>query len=258
MKTVARAVLMTACAMAASSASAQVIITQWNFNNLPVAVNNSPAPNIGSGQAIVLGMDNTYGTPNASQANADVLIGDVGSSDPIQSATERRSWRVRGGPVPGGGNANGWSSQAPQYTQGAQFNVSTVGFTGIRVSFDLQTTTQGPRNWQLQYTVDGTGWINAGAVGTSIGADAWNNNNVFDFGSLGITAVENNPLFGIRIVSAFDPTQGIYLNNQNPPAPLNNSSGNWRYDMITVTGIPTPGVAATLAMGGLLGLRRRR
>lgn len=243
----------------APAALAQAVITRWDFQNLAVGLNSAPAPSTGAGVATALGMDNTFNA-NPSQTLADVLSGDPGSSDPV-GGTAHRGWRVRGGPVaPANLPANGWSSNAPLFSQGAQFSASTTGFENIVVSYDLFTTTQGVRNWQLQYTVNGTSWINAGSVGQTIGQDRWNNNNTFDFGAAGITGVNDNPLFGIRIVSTVNPVTGTYLNSATVAAPLNNTSGNWRYDMITISGtvIPAPASAVLVAMGMVAAGRRRR
>ena len=46
-----------ACDVNRSSAE---VITQWNFGTVTSAPYNNPAPDIGSGAASVLGMDNNY------------------------------------------------------------------------------------------------------------------------------------------------------------------------------------------------------
>ena len=55
-------------------------------------------------------------------------------------------------------------------------------------------------------------------------------------------SVENNPLFGFKIVNAATDTDCV----NNGGTPYNNSSGNWRYDNVTVggtAGTPRPATA---------------
>lgn len=250
------ALLLTA-GLASSALNAQ-IITRWDFQNDAVGVNNSPAPSTGGGTAMVLGMNNTLNTVT-SVAAADIFGGNSanGSTDPVQGGTPTiaRGWRVRGGAAPSGPSANGWSSFAPQYSQGAQFSASTLGFTQIVASYDLYVTDRGPAHWQFQYTTDGLAWTNAGGVGfANLAGDRWYNSNIVDL--TGIAAVENNIAFTIRIVTAYAPGTTTYL--AADAGPMSNTSGNWRFDMVTITSVPTPAAAGLLALAGLAALRRRR
>ena len=284
-----------AAASFAGRASAQgddPILADWTFNNVPVATNNSPAPAIGAGTAAGLGMTNgytyPYTPPTVGATNNDDIIVTAGSS--TNSGTDQ-AWRIRGltnaaGPP---GSANGWNTAAPQYTQGAQFSVSTLHTSNIVVKYDWFTTNQGVADQQFQYTVDGTNWINQKtsislAAGPNVGLNvaspnAFNNNITIDFGALGIHTVDNDPAFAIRMVSAYDQT----FNNTTPNAGTgltgfgttytgasggvyNDTSGNWRFDNVIVSGttIPTP-EPASIVMAGLglvslfyCGWRRRR
>ncbi len=214
-----------ACACSAS-AFASITITQWNFQNFAIGINNTPVPSSGSGSATELGMTNTLNTVR-SVAASDIFGGNSagGSTDPIQSGTPQiaRAWRFRGGAAPGGPSANGWSSNASLQTQGAQFNASTVGFSGISVSFDLYVTDRGPRNWQVQYTFDGAIWTNIGAAGTAgLGDDRWYNSNVVDLSS--IAGADNNADLGIRVVSTYGAGTTQYFAADN--GPMSNTSGN--------------------------------
>jgi hypothetical protein len=239
---------------AAFSASAQTTVTAWTFNNLPVAANNSPAPSTGTGTATPLGMTNSYTYSNGttgSVAAADVLAGSGGNLT--------LEWRVRGS-TPN----NGWNLSAPQYTQGAQFSASTVGFGGITFNYGWISTNQGVRNLQAQYTTDGSTWANAGAL--QVATTAAYQNLSIDFNGLGLTGVDNNANFGVRLVSAFDPTfvgSTSYTSatlTGGLPVAYNNNSGNWRFDNISITAaVPETGSLVMLALGlPLLALALRR
>jgi hypothetical protein len=240
---------------AAQQASAG-IITQWTFENQPITgappYNNSPTPSTGTGTAIVLGMTNSYGTPDPSVASSDILS-DPGSSDPLS----QQAWRIRGQGA-GSNVANGWSSLAPQYSQGAEFDVSTLGVNGIKISFDWQPTNRGVEDVELQYNVNvanTAGWVNAGLFSNTVVGGVWNNGNSVDLSSVGATA--NDPNFGIRIVSAYHTGMSTYLDTTG--SPLNNNSGNIRLDNVTISSVPEPGslflISGALALG--IALRRK-
>lgn len=233
----------------ASVAVGSVVITAWNFEELPTGINNTPSPSVGAGSATQLGMTNNFTSP-PSTAGADVL-------NQNGSTTPGRVWRIRGA---GTGSGNGWHQNAPQYSQGAQFLVDTTLYENIVLTYDWQPTTQGVKHQQVQYTVDGSTWVNVGPVVVGPASEAWVNNITVDFGALGITAVNDNPLFGIRIVSAHapdGPNAGLYVNLAGNP--INNTSGNWRLDSITIRGtvIPEPAALGVLAVGPLVLARRR-
>jgi hypothetical protein len=191
---------------------------------------------------------------------ADIFGGNSanGSTDPLQGGTPTiaRGWRVRGTNAPGTPSANGWSSFAPQFSQGAQFNAPTTSYAGITVSYDIYVTDRGPAHWQLQYTLDGSSWTSAGPVGfANLMGDRWYNNNVVSL--TGVSGADNNPLFGIRVVSVWGPGTSQYF-AADGGAPTN-TSGNWRFDMVTIAAaVPTPGATGALALGGLFAARRRR
>jgi hypothetical protein len=269
--------LVCACVLAAFAAnrSAAAVITRWGFPTMNTGPINSPAPDVGSGTASVLGMDNhfTFSSNNVitgsgtftpgtifgtvSTASADIL-GTSGDPNGFLNA-----WRVRG-PSNNqngvGGLGNGWDLAAPQYSQGAQFSVSTSGFTNITFHADWFTTTQGVRNLQVQYTTNGTSWTNIGPllVAVSNGFEQINQ----DF--TGVAGVANDPNFGVRLVSAYDPTlTGINAGNYGSAdgqqaGVYNNNSGNWRFADVTVSGTVAPAAAvpepSSLLLCGLAGL----
>ena len=237
-----------------SAAQAQNAITAWTFDNLPVAINYNPAPSTGSGVAVSLGMTNSYNSTNS------IGIPDV-QSKTGSSSGGANCWRIRGaGAAPNGGN--GWSSSAPIGTQGGQFSASTAGFYAIQVSCDVNESAQGERNLQIQYTTDGTNWNNAtnvtsGGIATvatntssantvngvyvklsSGGTGGWNNLIKADL--TGITGVDNNTNFAVRIVSA---STGVDCVNATGGA-LNNTSGNWSVDNIVISGIAVQPITA--------------
>ena len=179
---------------------------------------------------------------------------------------------------------NGWNLAAPQNTQGAKFSFNTTGFNNLVFSYDVFSTNQGVRDQQIQYTANGgTTWTTVGATGTGLGGilagnpganvgvntggvlynimtpNDFINGITVDFGALGIHSVDNNPNFGVRIVSIFDPTftptNTTYTSATIANGAYNNNSGNWRFDNVTLTGAAVPEPASVVLAGlGLVGL----
>jgi hypothetical protein len=236
----------------ASGASHATTITQWTFQSTNSGPDNNPAPDFGAGVASVLGMTNTYlltsgstitgtgtftgGTTVATQSTAFADV-TATSGDPNGFAN---AWRVRGA-GPGSNAGNGWALQAPEYSQGAQFSVSTVGYTGISFHFDWFTTTQGVLNMQEQYTLNGTTWININAPLTAVSNGFYATPLTIDFSS--IAGANNDPNFGVRLVSAYNtslqfPNYGSADGGQN--GYYNNNSGNWRFADVYFNGTAVP------------------
>jgi len=263
-------------------------ITAWNFQNDAVAVNNSPAPSTGAGTASSIGMD-IYPTPNVGVTTDDVLVGKNSDTGANGVANTTNTWRVRA-QAGTNGAANGWSSLAPIGTQGAVFAASTVGYSAINVSFDWYSTTQGEANLQLEYTDDGVTWNNvpitlggsdaglaaltnslSGSSNTVVGS--YVSDNLLNNGSMagqdwftGLTATindpaaANNPNFAIEMVNASTGADDV----STAGTALNNNSGNWRFDNISISGtavaVPEPStwvLAAFGAIGLALSVRRR-
>jgi hypothetical protein len=241
--------------------AAAAVITQWDFGTVHSAPDNSPAPNVGTGTATVLGMTNNYVYTNSNTITGTgtftngthIVTGSTASADVLATAGdpngEANAWRVRGA-----GPGNGWNLAAPQYSQGAQFSTSTAGYTNISFHFDWFSTTQGVKNLQEQYTLNGTTWININAPLTAV-SNGFAPTQTINFS--GIAGVANDPNFGVRLVSAYDPTLPI-LNYGSADGGqggyYNNNSGNWRFADVGFTGtaigaVPEPSTWAMMLLG---------
>lgn len=246
------------------SQAQQPTIIQWNFEALPIGTTLNPAPSInnsaGAESAAAIGMQLFNGVTTN---NPDVLAGASGDTGVNGIADLTQEWRIRGN------TGNGWTSTAGIGTQGAQFNVDTTGYANPTVSFDWYLTTQGEGRLQLEYTDDGINWSNVpitipvAELGTNIvlinntlGSDTKSVPGYYVssitsgqewYTNLSATITDpqaaNNPNFGVRLVNASTGTSCV----NSKGAALNNSSGNWRFDNINITGqgLPKPFVAWT-------------
>lgn len=196
---------------------AQTIITQWNFNSVPPDASNATGSTVAStGAGTLLNIGGTAASFASASASG-------GSSDPATADNTGLALTT----FPAQGTANN--------TAGISFAASTAGYHDIIISYDLRHSNTGPRHEQLQYTADITAtspsWINfaldAGALGDTWFARSYNLS--------AITALNNNPNAGFRVVAAFDPATGTYAASNT--ASTYASSGTWRFDMVTIKGI---------------------
>lgn len=202
----------------------QVTITQWNFDQ------QNLNPSTGNGTATTTGGTTTSfatGNPNL------------------------YAWSTT--TYPEQGLASG--------TAGVQFNVSTLGYNTIAISWENRNSNTAANRTRLQYTINGTDWLNfeasdANATNINDGNPAGFDNGRYitdaadwyfrtaDFS--GITSVEQNPLFAVRLVTEFaDGTNYAATTTGSSYA----SNSTIRFENVTFTGIagtPDPTITSVL------------
>lgn len=190
----------------------QTNFTVWNFNNL------TALPSVGTGVITTIG--GTTSTFASGAANG-------GSSD---TAAVNNAFNTTGYPA----------QNTASKTAGVQMAVSTVGFQNIQLRFDQRLSNTACNTYVVQYTTDISAaipiWTDAqvftftpAPVGTG---DVWYNLRNTNLSA--ITALNNNPNAGFRIVSAFDPIAGMYLAARSSSTYA--TSGTSRFDMIAISG----------------------
>ena len=169
--------------------------------------------------------------------------------------------------TPGGANS-GWNtaSYPPQGTSnktaGVQFNVSTLGYHNLLLTWEERHSNTASKYARLQYTTDGSSFLD----GDVITMTSTNNDWVLYSSDLsGVAGVNNNPNFGFRIVAEWEST-AIGNSNANYAGTVGSygTSGTMRFDLVSVYGDPGVGpvlgsttisniIGTTLTYGGGVG-----
>ena len=204
--------------VAASQAARADELAVWNFNDSD------------------LNVDHGSGTLTSNLNVANILFAAGTTNNARQGDPAGQALSLQGGTS----NANNGRNLT--------FNVSTLGFSNIVVSFATQGTSTGFNSNQFQYSVDGVNFIDFGSPYTP--ATAFGTLPIV-FSLAAIIALENNPNAAFRIV----------FNGAT------SSTGNNRIDNFVVEGtttttttIPEPASALLLltGLGGLYKARRRK
>ena len=139
--------------------------------------------------------------------------------------------------------------------------MSTVGFSGITVSYDQIGSATGPGHFDFEYSTDGTTFTSFGSIYNLVSAPSWNPNTPsgsgaesFSFDLSSITALNNISAAYFRVVDQSATTGGA-INGGNV-----GTGGTGRIDNFVVA-VPEPSTIALAGIGGvaaLLAFRRRR
>jgi hypothetical protein len=218
-------------------------ITQWNFNN------STTTPSTGTGiLSLVGGVTSTFNTGSPE---------DTGSPNEALQTTAYPA------------------STAGSGTAGVEYAVSTVGFAGsIQISLDFRQSGTASRFFQLELSTDGstfsaptTGIGAFGTVNSPNTATSFSNGGLYsdNAGTGSQTFVEgisytlpagspyaNNANFAFEFVSVFDPSNGTSYTAAGPTSTYA-TTGNTRFDEVTVGQVPEPS-AAVAALAGIFGL----
>jgi hypothetical protein len=209
------------CLALGISAHAQILITKWDFN----AANLQPST--GSGTISLIG-----GTTATFAGGFD---------------DENVGWRTANYPAQGLDNL----------TAGIQVQVSTVGKTGITLSYAVRHGIESANRQSVLWSTDNSNYQPAQvftfAPQASGTGDTWYTRTV-DLPS----AANNQPNLYIRIVSNFTPGLSAYTASQL--GTTYSGSGPWRFDDVSFSAVPEPATSAAAAAAALIGfalLRRR-
>jgi len=194
-------------------------------------------------------------TPSSTQSGVLADIG-TGTASAFHS-TAATVWSIPSG----NGSSNSWSANNWNLNDYFQFAASSVGFSGITVSYDQVGSATGPKTFALQYSTDGSSFTQFGGSYSVLSAPTWNPNTPsgvagqsFSYDLSSITALNNATAIYFRVVD-LSPTTGGAINGGNV-----GTGGTGRIDNFIIS-VPEPSSIALAGLGGvacLLAFRRRR
>lgn len=221
--------LMLTLALAAVTSTHAETVARWDFNSAApddAVSTGSLLPTVGLGLAVALpGSTATFASGS-------------GSSD--ATGSDNSAWNL--------------STFAPQgqddRARGFEFQVSTLGFDRITVSFDMRHTATAARHEIFQYALDGVNFIDHSLL-MPTASSTWEARQI-DLS--GIAGISNNPLLALRLVAGFEPGTQAY---QATGSASNYSTlGTWRTDSFSVVGSPVVAVPESqthvMLLAGLL------
>jgi hypothetical protein len=247
------------------------VLAFWDFNGAsftnttmnPNSVSD-PVSYLGVGSAAPVGTCNLPGSsPFIATTTADPSGGAGNYFLGLPLPQPGFSWGVGEGGLPLSANISTNIANSNKLS-GVQFNVSTVGAKNIRFGFDARATQTASEYERVQYTTNGTIWIDYPAAtsfndisGSS--ASGWESypnedvenllpydsypdslQNYYDF--TGFPGVANNPNFGLRIVVEYESTATYGIGTTNDyegvgeTYALGGDMGTYTYDLVGVYG----------------------
>ena len=210
-----------------SMRASAAVIASWS---MPTAV-----------PAATTGMSYNYGAANSGELTSGTML----SSAHAVAATTYSS---------PGGNGSTYSFSSNNWTIGDyyQVSVSTIGYSGVSISWDQTRSSTGPATFDAVMSVDGgTNWttilagysvVQAGGAGTN--TTSWNSTTsqaAFTLTAVAGAAADEQANVLFRLRSTVTTT----------------AAGTNRIDNFIVSTVPAPGAIALLGLAGLIGRRRR-
>ena len=154
------------------------------------------------------------------------------------------------------GNGSSAAVNSDYWTVGDyyQASLSTTGFTGVSLNFDMTRSASGPQNFKVDISTNGgSSWSTVGTVAViqnaaaPAGAGSWTSaasNAAYTTNLTGLTALNDQASVLIRWIST---------------SAASSTGGTARMDNVQVQGtlLPAPGAAALVGLAGLMARRRR-
>ena len=202
-------------------------LARWNFNGTSAATIpggiTAPTPHRGTGSAALVN------SPTGSFVLGSAATTINNSSDSAAGATNF-TW-----------STNNYPAINNNTLRGYQFSVSTTGRKNIRLSFDMYHSATASRFMRLEYSTNGGGtWTAYTGPGTdtanlyraNLGGNRWYLNRTANFS--GISGVDNNAAFRVRLVAVFAPGGTGYVAATTGQTYA--ASGTIRVDAVTLSG----------------------
>ena len=199
----------------------------WNYNSI-IGSPVNPAADQGVGTSSVVG---SLVVANAATGMDPLINNGCGN----QNGTNPGAWSFTANP--------GLTNES----SGVQYNVSTLGFQNVLLTWDMRFSNTAANTVRLQYTIDGSTWTNFTMTSTNttfcngvLDNGRFQNNGVGDqyrrisVSFSGITGVANNANFAVRILAAHYQSTGEFRQTSTPTNIA--TAGTWRFDNVSFQG----------------------
>lgn len=214
-------------------ATANAQIASWTYEPQNGTINN-PTPNTGTGTSAVVANGN-------GSIALMIRTGMAGTGCGDQNGVQ--AWAFEP-----------FNPGTVNESMGAQFTAGTSGYQNIIFTWDQRTSNTAPNTVRLQYTTNGSTWTNFNmtAANTTYCLGSINANGCFEMSQAGdkyrrvsvnlssITAANNNPNFGVRIVAAHYQSTGQFRQAADVNS-VAGTAGTWRFDNVSISGTLIPG-----------------
>jgi hypothetical protein len=227
------------------------VIAQWTFENTANTNGLTFAPGANTSPGTVLadnGLNSSVSTASGLHANAATYSTPAGDLDPTIAGLDPGASAANASP-----SSHSFSSTAWSVGDYYSFTTSTLGFTGIEVAFDQAGSNTGPRDFALQYSINGGGFTQFTTYQAGFSGN-WNTTTAQPASLLfaGNGAFDNDSSITFRLVD-LDTTS---VNGSSVAA-----GGTDRVDNFTIVAVPEPatwGAISALGLLGICGLREWR
>ena len=202
----------------------------------------------------------TYTAASLTAATGPALLAEagLGAGVAVATAVHASSSTVWSNPT-GNGSVESFSANNWAVGDYFQFRTSSLGYTGINLSWDQTGSSTGPTNFSVLYSTDSganfTQFATYAIVKSSgtlinysdgVTGGSWLSNKLatntsfsYDFSS--ITGLDSNSDIVFRLAQ---------LNNITSGASTVSTSGSGRIDNVIITAVPEPSTCALLVLGG--------
>lgn len=216
----------TLAALAVASVASGAVVANWTFEtSIP-----------------------TTGGPHAAEAG-------VNAATSFASGVHASTSAVYSNPV-GNGSAESFSSNFWSVGDYYQYSTSTAGYNNITITFDQTSSNTGPRDFNIEVSVNGGAFSSIGSYAVLANAapnTPWSSisYNAAYTVSTSVAGGSNAASLVIRMVNS---------TNVSANGGVVATAGTSRMDSVIVSGdlIPTPGAVSLVGLGGLVAMRRRR
>ena len=214
----------------------QNTLAGWNYNTI-VGAPAAPLADIGTGTSNVVG---SMVVASAATGMDPIINNGCGS----QNGTNPGAWAFTA--TPGALNES----------SGVQYMASTLGSSNITFTWDQRCSNTATNTMRVKYTTDGTTWNDfiMTPSNTTYCSGTINANGCFENSAIGdqyrrvsldfssISAVNNNPNFGVQILASHYQATGQFRQTSNT---LNVATGGtWRFDNVKIEGRANVSIAS--------------